>query len=40
VVHDPDDIFKGRMTYGIKKLTTRLVGPNKLIQVHFVNHNK
>ncbi|CBY30494.1 unnamed protein product [Oikopleura dioica] len=32
VVHDPIDIFKGRLTTGIKKLTTRLVGPNKLIQ--------
>ena len=40
VVHDPNDIFKGRLTSGIKKLTTRLVGPNKLIQVQFVNHNK
>ncbi|CAG5105033.1 Oidioi.mRNA.OKI2018_I69.chr1.g1775.t2.cds [Oikopleura dioica] len=25
-------IFKGRLTTGIKKLATRLVGPNKLIQ--------
>lgn len=33
VVHDPTDIFKGRLTTWIKKLTTRLVGPNTLIQV-------
>ena len=32
VVHDPMAIFKGRLTTGIKKLATRLVGPNKLIQ--------
>jgi len=32
IVHDPTNIFKGRLTNGIGKMATRLVGPNKLIQ--------
>lgn len=32
ITHDPKNIFKNSLTIGIAKMSTRLVGPNKLIQ--------
>ena len=32
IVHDPANIFKGRLTDNIIKMSTRLSGPNSLIQ--------
>ena len=32
IVHDPANVYRGALSKGINKLTTRLVGPNSVVQ--------
>ena len=38
VVHDASNIYRGNLSKAINKLTTRLVGPNTLIQARIIKN--